>query len=52
MCITLVLMRITTKLRINAYVFVVIALIMCANEFQMRGGFEMLRGLLPVVTVP
>lgn len=45
-------MRITTKLRINAYLFVVMALYMSANEFQMRGGLDILRGLLPVVTVP
>lgn len=44
-------MSIRTKFRLNMYAFVIVAIMMCVNEFQMR-GMDDLMALIPVVTVP
>lgn len=44
-------MSIRTKLRINAYAYLVLASVLIFNEMEARGLDEIL-GLIPVVTVP
>lgn len=44
-------MKIKTKMMINLYSFVILAIVMGFNEFQMRGMDDLI-ALIPVITVP